>query len=80
MQTVYATLVDLDKKTASTIIEYLDKDTNQPVLYVFPHGVHINDGYETTYAKHLNHASRRDLDKQIKLRQELASRASQNQH
>lgn len=79
MQTVYATLVDLDKKTASTIIEYLDKDTNQPVLYVFPHGVHINDGYEKTYAKHLNHASRRDLDKQIKLRQELASRASQNQ-
>lgn len=78
MQSVYKQMAGFDKKIATTIIEYLDKDTNQPVLYVFPHGVHINDGYEQTYAKHLNHASRRDLDKQIKLRQELASRVSQN--
>lgn len=79
MQSVYKQMKEFDNKIATTIIEYLDKYTNQPVLYIFPHGVHVNDGYEETYAEHLNHASRRDLEKQIKLRQELLSRISEKQ-
>ena len=67
-----------DKKVATTIIEYLDKDNNNPVLYVFPNGVRINDGYEENYTEHLDLVSRQDLEKQIKLRQDLLEKISQN--
>ena len=61
----------LGTKTATTIIEYLDKETGKPVLQLYPNGVHIFDGYEENYAQHLNHASRRDLEKQFNLRKRL---------
>lgn len=78
MQSVYKQMAGLDKKVATTIIEYLDKDNNNPVLYVFPNGVHINDGYEENYTEHLDLVSRQDLEKQIKLRQDLLEKISQN--
>ncbi len=55
-------------KIATTVIEYLDKDTKQPVLQLYPTTIHIFSGYEQNYKSHLNHATRRDLDKEIKKR------------
>ena len=67
-----------NKQTASTIIEYLDKETNQPVALLFPHGLHIKDGFEEKYMDCLNHATRRDLAKQINIRKNLIERLNQN--
>ena len=78
MQSVYNQMAGFDKKIATTIIEYLDKDTAKPVLYVFPHSIHINDGYKENYEEHLNHASRQDLEKQINLRKKILDAISQN--
>ena len=61
----------LGSKLSTTIIEYLDKETGKPVLQLYPNGVHIFDGYEENYPQHLNHASRRDLEKQFNLRKRL---------
>ena len=77
MQNVFSKLSPMDKKTASTIIEYLDKETNQPVALLFPHGLHIKDGFEEKYMDCLNHATRRDLAKQIAIRQNLIEQLNQ---
>ena len=61
----------LGTKISTQIIEYLDKITGQPVIQVYPDSVHIFDGYEENYMSHLNHASRRDLNRQIALRERL---------
>ena len=79
MQAVFTKLSPLDKKTASTIIEYLDKATDEPVLLLFPHGMHIKDGYKENYLQHLNHASRRDLVRQIAMREKLLAQYQENQ-
>ena len=63
----------MGEKIATQIIEYLDKRTGQPVLQVFPELIQIFDGYEENYMSRLNHASRRDLKKQIALRERLIS-------
>lgn len=55
----------MGEKMASTIVEYLDKETGRPVLMLFPTTCHIFDGYENNYMEHLNHASRRDLQYQM---------------
>ena len=54
MQAVFTKLSPLDKKTASTIIEYLDKETYEPIVLVFPHGVHVKDGFEENYMDRLS--------------------------
>ena len=61
----------LGTKISTQIIEYLDKNTGKPVVQVYPDSVHIFDGYEENYMSHLNHATRRDLEKQIALRERL---------
>ena len=61
----------LGTKISTQIIEYLDKATGKPVVQVYPDSVHIFDGYEENYMSHLNHATRRDLEKQIALRERL---------
>lgn len=58
----------IGEKLATTIIEYLDKETNKPVVTVFPTQVHIHDGYGDNFHKHLNHASRKDLVYQVMMR------------
>ncbi len=63
----------LGTKISTQIIEYLDKATGKPVVQVYPDSVHIFDGYEENYMSHLNHATRRDLNKQIALRERLIS-------
>ena len=63
----------LGTKISTQIIEYLDKATGKPVIQVYPDSFYIFDGYEENCMAHLNHASRRDLNKQIELRKKLLS-------
>lgn len=66
MQSEYNSIVPhFGEKLASTIVEYLDKDNGAPVAYLYPTIIAICDGYDETYEKHLNHATRRDLANQI---------------
>lgn len=71
----------LGDKTSSTIIEYLDKETGAPVVQVYPESWYVFDKYETNYMSRLNHASRRDLKYQLKLREQKINDyiAKQNQ-
>ena len=61
------------EKISTTIIEYLDKETNKPVLQVYPNTIYVFDGYEENFESHLNHATRKDLKKQLELRKKLLS-------
>ena len=63
----------MGSKLSTQIIEYLDKETGDPVIQVYPEMIHIFDGYEENYMERLNHASRRDLQRQIALREKLIS-------
>ncbi|MBQ2017646.1 MAG: hypothetical protein II208_03945 [Alphaproteobacteria bacterium] len=69
----------LGDKISATIIEYLDKYTGKPVVQVYPEGWYVFDKYEADYMLHLNHASRRDLNKQLKLREEKIKEYLENQ-
>ncbi|MDE5615768.1 MAG: hypothetical protein K2I81_02970 [Alphaproteobacteria bacterium] len=62
---------------ATTIIEYLDKETNKPVATLFPTYLHIHDGYDNSFYTHLNHASRKDLQYQIMLRRKALEKGNQ---
>ncbi len=66
MAAEYKSLAPVMGPLSRTITQYLDKDTGQPVLMLFPTtDVYIYDGYETDYLQHLNHASRRDFYNQV---------------
>jgi len=67
----YKQLQPIMGELAATIIEYLDKNTDAPVLQLFPTSVYVFDGYETDYMSHLNHASRQDLKYQIEKRRKM---------
>lgn len=71
----------MGEKISTQIIEYLDKYTGKPVVQLYPEMMYVFDGYEQDYMSHLNHASRRDLNKQIALRERLINEfmAKQNQ-
>lgn len=72
MQSEFKTIAPvMGPKIASTVIEYLDKANNRPVLTLFPTSAYVHDGYENDYMSHLNHASRRDLAHQIKIREQM---------
>ncbi len=70
----YAALEPHMGVTARTIINYLDKDTNQPVATMFPSNVHVHDGYEDDYMKHLNFATREDFKREQAKREEALAR------
>lgn len=55
-------------KISITIIEYLDKETNKPVVQLYPESMYIFPEYGAGYKSHLNHATRRDLQKEINRR------------
>lgn len=55
-------------KISSTIIEYLDKDTLKPVVYVYPESVHVRQEYKQNFLQHLNHATERDFIKEVNKR------------
>ncbi len=70
----YPQLLPINKKLAETVIEYLDKDTGATVCYLFPTTIHLCDGYKDSYLAHLNHATRQDLDHQMKIRHAMIMR------
>lgn len=74
----YRELAAINHNAASTITEYLDKETNKPVLYMFPTGFYVNAEYKTNYMSRLNHASRRDLKYRIAMYNELLRTAINN--
>lgn len=55
-------------KTSSTIIEYLDKHTMQPVVYVFPNDIYVCTENKSDFLQHLNHATKRDFIRQLQTR------------
>lgn len=61
----------MGNRISATIIEYLDKDTGKPVVQVYPEGWYVFDNYGPDYMRHLNHASRRDLKHQLKIRDNM---------
>lgn len=66
----------MGEKLASTIIEYLDKYTLEPVAYIFPDEVYICDGYKEEKNKmyfldRLNHATKRDFIREMELRKRI---------
>ncbi len=64
----------MGEKLASTIIEYLDKNTKEPCMWLFPNNsVSVACKYhkDVDISKLLNHASRRDLERQINMRMVL---------
>ena len=71
MKTISEQLSKVDSVVANTIIEYLDKDTGELVITLFPHGGVTEDKYDEDYEQHLNHATRQDLKRQIELRRKL---------
>lgn len=58
----------MGEKLACTIVEYLDKDTMQPVAYLFPTNEIMYQGKEDEFMQRLNHASRRDFIRQKEIR------------
>ncbi len=71
MATAYKRTIDImGAKIATTIIEYLDKTTNMPVIQLYPNAqTYIFPQYKTVnYKEHLNHATRRDLQHEIEKR------------
>ena len=71
MKNISEQLSKVDSVVANTIIEYLDKDTGELVITLFPHGGVTEDKYDEDYEQHLNHATRQDLKRQIELRRKL---------
>lgn len=62
MAAEYKILAPIMGELASTITEYMDKETGQPVLMLFPTtDVYIFDSFEENYMSRLNHASRRNF-------------------
>ena len=61
----------LGQKLSTTIIEYLDMKTGEPVAQLYPTTLYVFDKYETDYLSHLNHATRRDLTQQMDMRAKL---------
>lgn len=67
-------------QTAETIVEYLDKYTGAPVIQVYPTTVCVLDPYTPeNYKLHLNHASRQDLERQLKKREMLYQQFEKSQ-
>jgi hypothetical protein len=71
-----ATVDKMGPKIATTIIEYLDKETNKPVVQLYPESIYIYPEYGAEYKSHLNHATRRDLNKEIEKRMRLINTIS----
>lgn len=68
MVVAFKQLKPIMNETASTIIEYLDKETGVPVVQLYPTMAYIMTGFEDNYMSRLNHASRRDFMYQLNKR------------
>ena len=78
---VYSITKPVMGKLAATVVEYLDKDTGEPVLMVFPHTTRVvlkNQQEDAQQAlARLNHATRRDLFRQLKMRDKFIKQIMQ---
>ena len=56
----------IELKLASTIVEYLDKETGEPIAYLYPNCDIVSEQYDTLpkLMARLNHATRQDLMRQ----------------
>ena len=80
MAVEYKVLSPVMGELARTITEYLDKETGQPVLMLFPTtDVYVYDGFENNYMERLNHASRRDFYYQVNRLSQLIDTAIRNE-
>lgn len=67
----------MGKKLARTIVEYLDKETLEPIVMLFPTNRVLVRGDEDAAMARLNHASRRDLDRQVAIRRPFIEQFNQ---
>lgn len=58
----------MGKKLAGTIVEYLDRETGEPIAMLFPTNRIMVRGSDEDFEKRLNHATRRDLKRQCEIR------------
>lgn len=68
----------MGEKLASTIVEYLDKDTYEPVAMLFPTNEIMCRTDVVDFMKRLNHASRKDLNRQIQIRDRMMRKMLEN--
>ena len=61
----------MGEKIATTIIEYLDKETNKPVIQLYPTTFYIFEDYKKDYLSHLNHATRRNFEYELRKRHQI---------
>lgn len=69
-------LIAMGHELATTIIEYLDKDTGAVVITLFPTTYHPKTNIEQAMTR-LNRASRRDFKHQVLLRLDLIRKFNQ---
>lgn len=70
----------MGEKLASTIIEYLDKETGEPVAMLFPTNEVMTRGDLADFLKCLNHKTRQDFFRQIKIRDNLLYKVIEKQN
>ena len=69
----------MGEKLASTIIEYLDKDSNAPVAMLFPTNELIYRADLKNILSRLNAASRQDLKRQMQIRERILKQSIEKQ-
>ena len=71
----------MGEKLASTIVEYLDKETNEPVAMLFPtNDIMYREDAGKNFTKRLNHATRQDLKRQMSVREKYLKKLAENQN
>ena len=65
---------------ASTIIEYLDKTTNEPIILVFPTNEVMCCGDLNDCIKRLNHQTRQDYHRQMRIREKYIRKILEKEH
>lgn len=69
----------MGEKLASTIIEYLDKDSNAPVAMLFPTNELIYRADLKNFLSRMNAASRQDLKRQMQIRERILQQLIEKQ-
>ncbi len=71
----------MGEKLASTIVEYLDKETNEPVAMLFPtNDIMYREDAGKNFTNRLNHATRQDLKRQMSVREKYLKKLAENQN
>ncbi|MDE6571403.1 MAG: hypothetical protein K2L95_04285 [Alphaproteobacteria bacterium] len=61
----------MGKKMAGTIVEYLDRETGEPVAMLFPTNQVLVRNHHDVIQTRLNHATRRDFYRQYQMREKF---------